>query len=298
MPLITACDLCGTAQPYTEKPGGERTLCKKCGNVLYPPGLNSLTLSTNDSGDPLPLLLDRDVFLLIRKPSVLGQRSYVRDRGNLPIGYVESPSQPGQVLFSVIIGFIAAVGFTAVFIVAGFYLGGGKGEPGDMVMVAGAFVGPLLGVLAGLCARPKVRIFLYRDESKSSMLLEIVECRRVRIRPRYIVRDSLENPICHYQTNDLLNVFRGQWRIDSPEGISIASVKEDWLALALLRRITPNILRLLLPSKSFTIRGEDGSVILGTYRDGSLALSSQEAPSLDSRMALGIAVLLHFGHEL
>ncbi|MDX2177368.1 MAG: hypothetical protein SF028_12960 [Candidatus Sumerlaeia bacterium] len=163
------------------------------------------------------------------------------------------------------------------------------------------FGGGFLLQLAVALLSPYRDIHVYSSEAEDHELLRISQDNKLAIESRYTVRDPFGVEVAVLKRHNIRAILRRQWLAETPGGEPICTVREDKLALALLRRYFGTLYGLL--RTNFIFEFPDGSPA-GRY-DRQLTLTDQYIIDLsgdpwrliDRRVTLAMAVLLDTGER-
>ena len=161
-------------------------------------------------------------------------------------------------------------------------------------------------VFTAIRLSPKRHIYFYTDETKSELLLQVLQDQKVAfITATYTLLSPEGELLARMRKNYLYNLFRKRWDVFGPQGETIVIAREDSLILSLLRRFLGpffGILRanyiLLTPESGGEerLRGEFNRkfTLFDRYV---LDLTRDRPPTIDRRAAVALGVLLDTGEH-
>ena len=303
MPVLAICDGCRAEYNLKDEYGGKKVKCKDCGSViLVPMAETSEAWLPPDGVGGGPF--DYDRFLINQKKVSISEKYYVFDEKQNPILFIERPAHLLKGLLAALAGLVVAVvgtGLSAIPIVA---LDGT-----DQAWLGGLafFLGFLLTLVAAIALvirlMPKRHVSIYRDDSKTQLLLEVLQDQKVSfINATYTVRDPHEGTLGQFRKNYLYNIFRKRWDVFHPDGSPIVVAREDSLILSLLRRFLGPMLGLL--RTNFVIFRPNTEIIIGEFNRKAtlfdryvLDMSADRTLELDRRLAVALGILLDTGER-
>src|SRR4051812_1564922 len=249
MPIQVTCDQCQAHYNLKDEHAGKKLRCKQCGNVLQAPELDEPRWDEPEVDRGYHPAFARDKFLMNQKRIAISEKYYVFDEDQNPILYIERPARLLRRLGAVFAGF-----FTAIFVSLGFVLvgislgnprggGGGNETLGGLIAFLGIAVGIILAFVVGIWLTPKRHIYVYTDDTKQHLLLEIYQDRKINIiRASYSVQDPEHGHLGRCEKNYLYNLIRRRWYVYGADGQMHMLAKEDSLIMSLMRRLLPQII--------------------------------------------------------
>jgi hypothetical protein len=176
-------------------------------------------------------------------------------------------------------------------------------ELGAGIAVAGIILSVIGAIVVAIWLAPKRHIFIYADDTKSQLLLEVFQDQKFHlIRGTYTVRDPREGVLGQFRKNYLYNLYRKRWDGFRPDGTPLVVAREDSLILSLLRRFLGPMLGLLRTNFVYLRPGTDK--VIGEFNRKVtlfdryvLDLSADRARELDRRMAVALGILLDTGER-
>ncbi|HET7039279.1 MAG TPA: hypothetical protein VFH97_05285 [Gemmatimonadales bacterium] len=297
MSLTVTCR-CGTTYELKDEFANRLVTCPQCGATNRVPAPAPAASAEALPADPV---FGRDVFLLRQQLLKISEKYDVCDEDGNKIVFVERPAHLLQNVGALLAGIAAAV---VVFLGLSMLAALTEGSPLETVMVILALIGfPVVLVLVAVALSAKRHVTFYRDQSKRTKLLEVLQDRKFQpITATYSVRDPAGQPLARLRKNYLYNLFRKRWYVDGPFGGLRYMAREDSLILSLLRRILGPFFG-LLRTNYLILRGETEHVlgefnrkltILDRYV---LDLRADRGRTLDRRIALALGVMLDTGER-
>jgi uncharacterized protein YxjI len=313
MPRTTRCPKCGfvqLAQASSKKIGAG-----KAGPTIPPPALRKMAPAPSPdpevedspyrppSTSSLPSrpasmesadeIFDRDRFLLRQRVFTIHEKYEVWDEEGQPILFVERPGHHLRNLAAL----LAAVGAVLFTIFLAFWMSERlqSGVPfAFLLLVAPVLFFVILGVLA-----KKRHIHFYRDDSKSELLLEVLQDQKLALLTHtYTVNEPDGRTLARLSKNLLTDLFRKQWNVWDAQGRRVWEAKEDSVLLALVRRFLTRLVPLC-----FIFRHPGGQVVGEFNRKFTildryvLDLSLDVDRTLDRRVAVAMGVMLDTGER-
>ncbi|MDP3769208.1 MAG: hypothetical protein Q8S13_14445 [Dehalococcoidia bacterium] len=294
MSVAVTCQSCGKEYSLKDEMAGQVLACAKCGASIEVPGERT---APAPQADPV---FDRDKFLL-RQKIAIDTKYAVWDEQGRDIAYIVRPTHLGRNLLALLVGVAAAV---AVWVGGAVVVD--KLPRGILFDVLGTLT--VLGGLAVLFVvaiglSVKRHITFYRDESRRSSLLEVLQDKKFQpIVATYTVRTPAGETLANLRKNYLFNIFRKRWYCDAPDGSRICVAKEESIILSMLRRLLGPLFG-LLRTNFIILRGDSDDVIGEFNRKLTildryvLDMSQDRARKLDRRIALAIGVMLDTGER-
>jgi len=176
-------------------------------------------------------------------------------------------------------------------------------EVGTVIVLVGIVLSVIGAVVVAIWLSPKRHIFIYPDDTKSDLLLEVFQDQKLHfIRGTYTVRDPREGVLGQFRKNYLYNLYRKRWDGFRPDGTPLVVAREDSLILSLLRRFLGPMLGLLRTNFVYLRPGTDK--VIGEFNRKVtlfdryvLDLTADRARELDRRMAIVLGILLDTGER-
>ncbi len=287
---------CGESYQLKDEYAGRVVQCRRCGAELSVPA--GPVLVARQQADAA---FDRDVFLLRQKYLSINQKYVVWDEGGRPILFIERPTHLGRGCLAL----LAAIG-------GGLLVGALLGMvaammPTEALRIAFgilAAVGLLVTVVVLLVALiPKRHVSVYRDESRSERLLEILQDAKWQIPvATYTIRDAEGGVLARLRKNYLYDIFRKQWQCRAEDDSLLFVAKEDSIILSLLRRFLGPLFG-ALRTNFILVAGPDERVIGEFNRKFTIldryALDMKGDPgrTVDRRIAVALGVMLDTGEN-
>jgi hypothetical protein len=304
MPISILCETCESEYTFRDELAGQEVECEACGEILLVPELDESAEDRPDRG--YHSSFDRDVFLLNQKRISIDEKYYVYGKNDQPVLFIIRPARATRQI-GALLGAIGA--FFLVFIPCALACALFENEirPFSAVIGIGGFVlGIIASVAVGVWISPRRHIYVYEDDSKTKLLLEILQMTKVNIiRATYSVRDPVDGDLGLMVKNYLYNFFRKKWVVKDPNGSTIVVAREDSLMLSLVRRYLPllDFLPMILFT-NFVFQRPDTQEVIGefnrkmTFFDRyALDLTADHDHLLDRRLAVALGVLLDTGEN-
>ena len=195
MPVLVICETCGTHYNLKDEHLGSRLKCKHCGTVMaVAKAADDVNLQIDRDYDQA---FNRDKFFLNQNRISISEKYYVFDENKNPILFILRPAHflknVVAALAAVLTMLLIAGGFSAL----GIYLDNLGYKPVGMItIILGLVVGLALTCIVGVRLSPKRHIYVYSDDTKSRLLLEILQDYKVSfIRAYYTVVDPIDGVI-------------------------------------------------------------------------------------------------------
>jgi hypothetical protein len=214
-----------------------------------------------------------------------------------PILYVERPTYLLRAVFAYVLGTIAAT-LTLVWITTLVRSVGH--DLGTLIVLAGLALAPAAFLVVSMSARPRRHVTIYRDESRSEILLRVLQDQRFAVLTRtYTIVTVGGEILARLRKRYVHNVIRKRWYVEGPTGRVVALALEESIVLSLLRRVLGSFFGLL--RTNFLVIHPDGTVlgefnrkftILDRYV---LDLAADAQRHLDRRVALSLGIMLDTG---
>jgi hypothetical protein len=294
--IVVACP-CGEVYELKPEYAGRLLECPACGRHLRAGGARR----------PVPPdvhpAFDRDVFLLRERVFSISSKYEVWAEDGTPILYVERPTYPVRTLLAYALAAVAAVvvmAWTARAVATADEALGGLIALGGWGLTVATFV------VVSMSARPLRHVTVYRDESRSEVVLRVLQDQRLALAMRsYTVLTAGGTMLARLRKNYLHNVFRKRWYVEMPPGRRLAMAIEDSILLSLLRRVLGSFFGILRTNFVLVhLGGEAAGVAFGelnrkfTLLDRYvLDLSGDPERVFDRRIALALGIMLDTGER-
>jgi len=313
MPITLVCTGCGNSYQLKDELAGRKVRCPGCESVqVVPadsPGAYPLDSEMEDeAGAGLHAAFNNDRFLLRQKLMTIGSQYIVWDDQQRPILFIERPAHFWR---SVLAAFAAAI-FFLVGAVASFVIGLGIGQMlnqppvGASLTILFLISTIVLTFVVGVGLSPKRHINFYADESRTDLLLKVLQDKKwTPITATYTVLTPEGTLLGRMSKNYLYNIIRKKWSVFDPEKRPILIAREDSLILSLLRRFLGPLFGLLRTNFVLLTPGLDGhEQIRGEFNrkltlfDRYVLDVSRDRPrTIDRRLAVALGVLLDTGEH-
>jgi hypothetical protein len=317
MPIDVTCSSCGSSYKLKDEFAGKKARCKECQSIiLIPEIMDSYSVLADDDvpveskswgGRAVASPFQRDRFLLKQKRISISEKYYVFDDQKNPIMFVERPAH----FLKHLLALFGAIGvFLAVFgvvIIVVLQLDNAGNKPMSMVTLGvGLLIAIVATVAAAVAFSPKRHIHIYTDDSKTHLLLEVLQENKFNvIRANYTVIDPTEGSLGRFQKNYLYNLFRKRWYGLRPDDSVFMLAQEDSLLLSLLRRLLGSIEILgMFLRTNFIFHLPGSTEVLGEFNrkftlfdQYVLDLTADRQRVIDRRMAVALGVLLDTGER-
>jgi predicted Zn finger-like uncharacterized protein len=304
------CDQCQARYTLKDEVAGKKLRCKSCGNILTAPELDEFA----DNG---PATVDRgyhpafarDKFLVNQKRLSINEAYYVYDEHGSPILFIERPTHVLRTIGALFAGIFVAIVVVLLFVMLGLAFGGaqagGAGAAGAILMVVGVVLGIAAAIAVVIWIIPKRHIYVYTDDTRKHLLLEIFQDRKVNIiRATFTVNDPNDGHLGRFEKNYLYNFFRRRWYVYGPDGQLHMLAMEDSLIMSLLRRVLPPIIAVFVARTNFIVQKHGEERTIGEFNRRFnlfdkyvLDMSADRDHALDRRMAIALGVLLDTGER-
>ena len=291
--IVVSCP-CGEVYELKPEYAGRLLQCPVCGRHLRAGRNPAITRAPSPDID---LAFDRDVFLLRERVFTITSKYEVLADNGAPILFIERPTYPVRT----VLAYLAGIAAGAV------VLGTAASAAGERTVDAVfALLGWALGittfVIVSMSARPRRHVTVYRDESRRTTLLRVLQDQRIAGLVRtYTVTLPDGTPLARLRKNYLYNVFRKRWSIAAPDGALVALAVEESVVLSLLRRVLGTFFGLL--RTNFIFLGPGGEVLGEFNRKFTLLdryvldLTADTDRAFDRRLALAAGVMLDTGER-
>jgi hypothetical protein len=238
----------------------------------------------------------------------IGSQYVVWDDQQQPILFIERPAHFWRSLLAAFAAAIFLIVGAILSGVIGFGIGSvlKQNEIGVILFflfLVGTFI---LTFVIGIGLSPKRHINFYSDESRTNLLLKVLQDHKwMPITATYTVLTPEETPLGRMKKNYLYNIIRKKWSVHDPEANPILVAREDSLILSLLRRFLGPMFGLLRTNFIILTPGEDGQEqIRGEFNrkltifDRYVLDMSRDRPrTIDRRLAVALGVLLDTGEH-
>jgi hypothetical protein len=283
---------------YELKPeyAGRLLECPACGRRLRAGPPPDLARPPAGLVDPA---FDRDVFLLRQRVFTIRSKYEVWAENGTPILYVERPTYPLRTLGAYIVGVVAG------FMVLAWLVRVAAADPlaGPLLVLLAVPIAAVVFVAVSMALRPLRHVTVYRDESRTEVLLKVLQDQRVALVTRtYTVLAKDGEPIAKLRKTYIHNIVRKRWYVEAPDGRPLALAIEDSIVLSLLRRVLGPLFG-FLRTNFLLVRGEHAEVFGEFNRKLTLLdryvldLSADPARTFDRRVALALGVMLDTGER-
>lgn len=311
MPISVSCPTCERLFRLKNELAGRKFSCPDCESVVEVPQDEDIPFE--ETGGPAPPwhpAFDQDRFLLRQKVMSITERYYVHDQYDQPILYIERPAHLMRNLLAAFVTVIVALIGVGLSIFIGMGLWEVVSPKWLSIVVGVGMLAVTLGLacVAAVTLSPKRHIFFYLDDSKETLLLEVLQDQKFApITATYTVVTPEGDPLWRITKNYLSNFLRKKWEVYAPGGVTVLIAREDSLFLALLRRIlsTATDIGFLRTNFILLVPGEAGAeekrgefnrkfTLFDRYV---LDLRQDCPPTIDRRLALAVGVLLDTGER-
>lgn len=309
MPITLTCTSCGSSYQLKDEFAGRKLRCPGCESVqVAPEASDDLTAAhswqgRDDEERALHPAFRHDKFLLRQKMMTVGSKYLVWDEEQRPLLFVERSLHFWRQVFGAVAALLAAIVIAFVGAMLSINL---TGAASATVAVGGIVVGIIAALFVVIKLSPKRHIYFYTDESRSELLLQVLQDQKVAlITATYTLLSPKGELLARMRKNYLYNLFRKRWDVFGPHGETIMIAREDSLILSLLRRFLGpffGILRtnyiLLTPEADGQerLRGEFNRK-LTLFDRYVLDLTRDRPPTIDRRAAVAMGVLLDTGEH-
>lgn len=311
MPISVTCPSCQRPFHLKVELAGRRFRCPDCDSVVDVPEDEDIPFEEDD-GPTVPWhpAFDQDRFLLRQKVMSISERYYVHDAFDQPILYVERPAHLMRNLLAALVTVIVLIVGVGLSVVIGMGLWEVVSPKWISIVVA---VGMVLVTLSLACVAavtlsPKRHIFFYQDDSKETLLLQVLQDQKFApITATFTVVTPEGEPLWRITKNYLSNFLRKKWEARGPDGVTVMIAREDSLFLSLLRRFLNVSFDFgFLRTNFILLVPQDGGVeenrgefnrkftLFDRYV---LDLRRDQPAAIDRRLALAVGVLLDTGER-
>lgn len=293
---------------------GRKVRCPECEAVHVVPELeadDSLFSPDDEAGEAGGLFaaFNRDRFLFRQKVLAISEQYVVWDDRERPILFIERPAHAARQVLALL---CTVAVFTVTFVLS-LIFGFALMERMDPKWVGGLLMGVMIVasiVATGLvlfALMPKRHIYFYADESKETLLLQVLQDRKFQpIVATYTVLDPEGRRLARMEKNYLYNFLRKRWNVrDADEGKLLLIAREDSLLLSLLRRFLGSLYGFLRTNFVLIVPEADGiEVPRGEFNRNFtvfdryvLDLTADRPRRIDRRLAVALGVLLDTGEH-
>lgn len=287
-----ACKRCGKALAATPAPArpsskpSPRPL-ESSPNPYAPPEASAEARPAAAADDAF----DRDRFLMRQKMLTINEAYQISNEAGQPILHVQRPSHILRNLGAVFAGLVAAF----VLFMAPIAVSDSAAAAVIAFLLAGA------GFIAtSMILSAKRHVSFYRDEAKSTKVLEILQDQKLAIpRMTFTVNDAAGRNIGRLSKNIFTDVLRKRWDCYGPGGQLLFYAMEDSWLRAIFRRFVSRLLPLhfvFCPAGSVEVLGQFNRQ-LTLFDRYVLDLSPDPRRHLDRRLALALGVMLDTGER-
>lgn len=242
---------------------------------------------------------DRDVFLLRERVLTITSKYEVRAADGTPVLYVERPTFLFRTMFGYMVGAVAAL---VVLVWLSTLVRSLSEHLAPVVVLAGLVLAPAAFMVVSMSLRPLRHVTVYRDESRTEILLRVLQDQRFAVLTRtYTVVTAGSEVLARLRKRYVHNVIRKRWYVETAARQVVALAVEDSIVLSLLRRVLGSLFGLL--RTSFILTHADGAVLGEFNRKFTLLdryvldLTSDPERSLDRRVALALGIMLDSGER-
>ena len=186
MPISILCETCKSEYILRDELSGQEVECEACGELLLVPELDESAEGRPDRG--YHSSFDRDIFLLNQKRISIDEKYYVYGKNDQPVMFIIRPARATRQIGAI----LGAIGtFFLVFIpcVLASALFENEVRPfGAVIGIGGFFLGIIASFAVGVWISPRRHIYVYEDDSKTQLLLEILQKHEGQPHPRHLQR--------------------------------------------------------------------------------------------------------------
>lgn len=294
--LVVACP-CGEVYELKPEYAGRLLECPTCGRHLRAGRAPGAPPPPAPPGaDPA---FDRDVFLLRQRVFTVASEYEIWDPDGKPILYVARPTYLFRTLFAYVVAVVAAI------TIIGWTVQTASAAPPGAAILMVVLLYPaavFVFLVVSMSLRPLRHVTVWRDESRRTVLLRVLQDQRVALLARtYTVVAATGEPIAKLRKTYLHNVVRKRWYVETPGGRPLALAIEDSIVLSLLRRLLGTFFGFL--RTNFLIQRPDETVVGELNRKFTLLdryvldLSADPERTFDRRIALALGVMLDTGER-
>ena len=310
MPIQMTCEQCQAHYNLKDDFAGKKLRCKQCGAVMQAPELEGAGWDAPAVDRGYHPAFARDKFLMNQKRISISQKYYVFDENQKPILFIERPAHFWRSLLAVFAGLFTAIFVSLAAVLAGVAMGDAKGGANNnplaaVVIIGGVVLAIVLAIVVIIWIVPKRHIYVYTDDTKEHLLLEIYQDRKVNlIKASYTVQDPTHGHLGRFEKHYLYNLFRKRWYIFGADGKLHMLAKEDSLIMSLLRRLLPPIIAVFVARTNFIMHRHGETQTIGEFNRKFtlfdkyiLDMTADREHALDRRMAIALGVLLDTGER-
>jgi hypothetical protein len=230
------------------------------------------------------------VLTIRQKLLTISQKYTVNDEYERPRFFVV---RPPRIMMNVLAGMASTI-IRLLALLQGFrILLGTQDYVTALLFVIG---GSYLSLLVRILLTPYRDIRVYTDESEQFQVLLLTQDNKFGLHHWFTILDAVGQPVARARRNFIVSLWRRQWVAETLDGREICRVREDSLALALLRRYIGTLWGAL--RTNFDLLFPDGSRA-GEYNrkltiTDQYILDLRQDPTLliDRRVTLALAILL------
>lgn len=240
---------------------------------------------------------DRDVFLLRQRVFTIASKYEVWAEDATPILYVERPTYPVRTLLAYLVAVVVTV------TLMGLAVGDVERDRNGLIVLLSVPVAAFMFLVLSMSLRPRRHVTIYRDDSRSEVLLRVIQDQRVAFLTRtYTVTTATGERLAILRKTYLHNVVRKRWYVEGPGGEPLAMAIEDSIVLSLLRRVLGPFFG-FLRTNFVLVRGRDDEIFGEFNRKFTLLdryvldLSADTARAFDRRIAVALGVMLDTGER-
>lgn len=290
--IVVAC-ACGEVYELRPEYAGRLVECAVCRRALRV----GSPLRAHGGGDPA---FDRDVFLLRERLLTITSKYEVQGEDGAPILHVERPTYPFRTFFAYVLGTLAAM-LTLAWITT-LVRSVGRDLEGLFVLagLAGLALAPAAFLVVSLSVRPLRHVTVYRDESRTEVLVRVLQDQRWALLTRtYTVVTAGGEVLARLRKRYVHNVIRKRWYVEALTGRVVALAIEESIVLSLLRRVLGSLFGLL--RTNFVFVHPDGTILGEFNRKFTILdryvvdLTGDPDRYLDRRIALALGIMLDTG---
>lgn len=250
-------------------------------------------------GFPDPLF-GRDKFLLRQKHMAINEKYVVWDETGRALLFVERPAHLFRNVLA-LLGGIASGG--AIFAMMGFTVQMLPETIQSSYVAAGILLAFVVIIMVYVRLEQKRHVEFYKDESKSSKVLRIIQDKKFEIiSATYTVLDAAGKQIGTFRKNHLHNIIRKRWECHDHVGKLLFIAYEDSIIKSILRRLFGPLFGLL--RLNFIFQDPQGKVNVGIFNRSFtildryvLDMSQDAGKRIDRRLAMAMGVMLDSGER-
>ncbi|PIU19232.1 MAG: hypothetical protein COT18_08675 [Elusimicrobia bacterium CG08_land_8_20_14_0_20_59_10] len=287
---------CGAVYNLKDEYAGSQVACPKCGASLAVPALPPAPAVNEQQGDAA---FARDKFLLNQRHLSIKEKYSVVDEEGNALMYMERPRYLFLNTLAIFGGIIAGAVNYLLFSTIAYSV---KDSMPPLAILFATLGTITVMVLTAMGLSKKRHLTVYRDDSRTEVLLKILQDRKIQIiTAGYTVTDPQDQPIAYLTKNYLYNILRKRWYCYNAGRELIFTAKEDSIILSILRRFLGSFFGLL--RTDFIFFAPDESVLGEFNRRMTLLdryvldMSPDSLRKIDRRVALAAGVLLDTGEK-